>query len=376
MKAAAVLCMAHTAFSAAITWPPEFTYDTVPNWAFPGRTNQMLNSSMLDYYSKFQLIDVSGVNLTCYEGNVNPVAVTCPGGKDDFVGNQEIMQTKEATEFRKIKSQSYIFPYVYFGCSQAWHQSGKIFDERPQWWVNETTTEQPLTCKSFGYAFDFTIPDVQQFFLNEVVKPFLVDDTAGVFFDAVLMVPFTRCLQQNCTEEFISKIRTASLDVMRSTCRMATQMGKIAIMSFNSRHIPQPYYDQAITILAEEKGMHYYEFFCAWQGLDCLSNVFDMMRAVSLGIPIQAHVPFSPGEDIQFKLGSFLLAMGNHTYFSWGKADDWTLGGFPWVPEYDKKLGNPLGPAQNQSNIWWRHFEHASVRVDFEKSEGNITWSQ
>eukprot|EP01060_Flectonema_neradi_P029897 TRINITY_DN4240_c0_g1_i1.p1 TRINITY_DN4240_c0_g1~~TRINITY_DN4240_c0_g1_i1.p1 ORF type:complete len:391 (+),score=49.28 TRINITY_DN4240_c0_g1_i1:41-1174(+) len=373
---ASLLFVAHSALGSAISWPPAFNTDTIPTWAFPGRTDEMLNSTMLEFYSKFQLLDISGVNLSCYKGQADPVRVTCPGGLSNWVGNQEVALPATAGQFRQIRDQSYVFPYVYFGCSQAWHQSGKIFDDSPNWWVNKTTSGKTLTCNSFGYAFDFTIPDVKTFFLNTVVKPLLTPDTSGVFFDEVLLLPFVRCVQDNCTSSFIQDIIPASLDVVRSTCKLATSMNKLAIMSFNPHRVPQDTYNDIRNILAEEGGMHYFEFFCAWGGSGCLKDVIDMSKSVSMGIPIQAHAPFSPGEDIQFKLGGFLLAMGNYSYFSWGKANDWTLDAFPWVPEYDKKLGSPLGLAQNKSNLWWRHFEHATVTVNFDTSKGNITWSE
>ena len=379
MKMFALLVVAHAAAGAPITWPPAFSYDTVPTWAFPGRTSApggLLNASMVEYFSKFQLLDLSGLDLTCHNGTANPLSVTCPGGLKDWVGNQEQVLPQTAVTLRAHKPQSYVFPYVYFGCSQAWHESGQTFDNKPEWWVNATTTGATVTCNSFGYVYDFTQADVQQFFLDSVVSPLLTDDTAGVFFDEVMMVPFVRCPEHNCTADYIKAVTDSSLQVIRSTCKLATSRNKLAIMSFNTHRVPPTYYNQVRTILAEEGGMHYYEFFCAWQGLGCLSDVLDMMESVALGVPVQAHAPFSEGEDIQFKLGSFLLAMGNLSYFSWGKGNDWTLDAWPWVKEYDHNLGKPLGAAQNSSaHIWTREFEHASVWINFDKSLGNITWA-
>ena len=44
------------------------------------------------------------------------------------------------------------------------------------------------------------------------------------------------------------------------------------------------------------------------------------------------------------------------------------------LPEYDKPLGPPKGPAVRQGYVFTRDFAHASVRVDVEAGAGKIGW--
>lgn len=43
-------------------------------------------------------------------------------------------------------------------------------------------------------------------------------------------------------------------------------------------------------------------------------------------------------------------------------------------PEYDKKLGRPLGKAKREGFVYTREFEHVSVWVNVETREAKITW--
>ena len=44
------------------------------------------------------------------------------------------------------------------------------------------------------------------------------------------------------------------------------------------------------------------------------------------------------------------------------------------LPEYQKPLGPPAGPAVREGYIYTRDFEHASVWLDIENSQGKVTW--
>jgi hypothetical protein len=46
------------------------------------------------------------------------------------------------------------------------------------------------------------------------------------------------------------------------------------------------------------------------------------------------------------------------------------------LPEYDRPLGPPKGPAKHDGFIYTREFEHVSVRLDLETKKGEVTWKQ
>ena len=44
------------------------------------------------------------------------------------------------------------------------------------------------------------------------------------------------------------------------------------------------------------------------------------------------------------------------------------------IPEYNRPLGAPLGPAQNRGYLYIRKFEHVDVWLDLENERGELTW--
>ena len=53
------------------------------------------------------------------------------------------------------------------------------------------------------------------------------------------------------------------------------------------------------------------------------------------------------------------LILANYSYF--GTSNGWTDGGWVWHEQYDRKYGNPLGPATKNASGWSREFSGCSV---------------
>lgn len=81
--------------------------------------------------------------------------------------------------------------------------------------------------------------------------------------------------------------------------------------------------------------------------------------------------------DHTYKLAMFLICAGERSYwgyqFSRNAATDpgqWD----PDFPEYRRPLGPPRGPASRNGFAYTREFQHASVKLDLVKREGQIHW--
>ena len=46
------------------------------------------------------------------------------------------------------------------------------------------------------------------------------------------------------------------------------------------------------------------------------------------------------------------------------------------LPEYERPLGAPKGPAVQHGNIFKREFKHASVLLDVNREVGEIIWKK
>lgn len=78
--------------------------------------------------------------------------------------------------------------------------------------------------------------------------------------------------------------------------------------------------------------------------------------------------------EIEFPLAAFLMAAGEHTYFSysWGYREQ--HGQLRGYPEFKRRLGSPRGPARRDGWTYSREFQHASVKVNLEAKTADISW--
>jgi len=79
-------------------------------------------------------------------------------------------------------------------------------------------------------------------------------------------------------------------------------------------------------------------------------------------------------QEIEFPLAAFLIVAGEKSYFnySWGYRAHY--GNLRWYPEFNRRLGEPLGPARNEGYQYWREYEFVSVYVDVENKQSRIDW--
>ena len=90
-------------------------------------------------------------------------------------------------------------------------------------------------------------------------------------------------------------------------------------------------------------------------------------------------------DDLHYKLALFLICAEKHSYLflhdgycvdTRGRKKICQSG--LWLkslPEYQKPLGPPKGPAVRKGYIYKREFQHASVWLDIENSQGKVTWN-
>ena len=77
-----------------------------------------------------------------------------------------------------------------------------------------------------------------------------------------------------------------------------------------------------------------------------------------------------------YPLAIFLVCAEEHSYFrihegySADKDDHWMR----WLPEYNRSLGPPLGPATRDGFCYARKFQHAMVELDIQKRTACIKW--
>jgi hypothetical protein len=78
--------------------------------------------------------------------------------------------------------------------------------------------------------------------------------------------------------------------------------------------------------------------------------------------------------ELEFPLAAFLIAAEANCYFlyNWGYTNH--DGQYLWYAEYDRPLGEPLGPPVRTGSEYVREFAHAWVWVDTAKEVSEIRW--
>lgn len=81
-------------------------------------------------------------------------------------------------------------------------------------------------------------------------------------------------------------------------------------------------------------------------------------------------------EALVYPLAIFLICAEQYSYFrvhegySANGNDRWMR----WLPEYDRPLGPPSGPAKRDGFRYSRQFQHATVQLDIQKRTAKIHW--
>ena len=158
----------------------------------------------------------------------------------------------------------------------------------------------------------------------------------------------------------------SSLDAKGKTAIVSTDVGAAPA-------VPAPLSPSAINAMLLRHGaLHFSEFFTGSE-----ADVQAALKLVAEGNPFMVHSsgpnsvgPFSQRE---YCLAAFMIVMGEYSY--WGMGDGWTTGSFPWIPEYDRPLGKPLGVAQSRGpGKYFREFAHLNVSLDTTLKTAKILW--
>ena len=103
-----------------------------------------------------------------------------------------------------------------------------------------------------------------------------------------------------------------------------------------------------------------------------LQDADEAERATSL----ENNKALNDNKRATYLIAMFLVCAEKHSYFHLHDGYD-ALRSKTWMkrlPEYDRPLGKPKGPAIRKGYSYTREFEHASVQLDIEKETAEILW--
>ncbi|MDX9747539.1 MAG: putative glycoside hydrolase [Paludibacter sp.] len=273
---------------------------------------------------------------------------------------------------------------------------GNILDENahPEWAMTDLKGELVTVQNGRRKTYDPTIPGFRKWWVKIPVQAVAKGKLDGVFVDAVLQYAGGENVKvKQYGEQKYREIMSGVFDMMGE---LKNQLGKDQLVIANALRgtnaapdngrIFYPYIDGAMI-----------EHFCDLSGRskDVIARDIELLQdaaekgkiVIAKGWPrlnftntaeiramSQKQLEDMSRADIVFPLATFLVGAGKYAYFCYSWGYDHTQGGMIDYPEYNKPLGEPLGPAQKNGYIYTREFKNASVFTDIENRIGKIDW--
>jgi hypothetical protein len=254
--------------------------------------------------------------------------------------------------------------------------------------------------------FNFSVAAVRDFFVGTLVAEVAAEDGVDVvFFDetdwSFHNYPWRNFA--NCpgfdpfpTEAAWAAYREAKADVLARTVLALNAAGKVPLFSCSGGTTANSLAkcpntagewaeeDYLRSIRARTNGTGIYiRYYESWMGFGCedrdcwASWLRNAIWETAQGLPfaVRWDMGMFGGSDewLEFGMAAFLMAQGDYAYF--GAAANWYDRDWRFYPQYEWKVGRPLGDAvQAGAYRWRRQFEHCNVSVDLQARNGTFAW--
>eukprot|EP01084_Bolivina_argentea_P123446 218766_1 len=345
--------------SADLQWP-EFSWDTVPVFMHMCNFSGPFNETALQFFTKFPLITI--------EKGQGVYATEEPYSSNYAEDN--IVQACQAV--KKLKPN--ITCIFYYNSINDWtmYFLHEIMASNPKYWLTAPNGTVVLTGgdKSFPQpeqgmlVFDFQQNEVIDLFSNECINltknyPGIID---GCFVDKPHANP-THNIEYNFSKEEQYAFEYGHNETLIRTQKYLNESNNSILIS-NNLFVPNG------IIATQMQG---------FQGIE--EYILDIMEWTQKGVLVEARVNgLIDGNNnctnITTSLAGFLIAAEKYSYYGcstgWEVNDNWLI----WHEEYDKPLGEPLGKAVKNGDIYTREFKSGTkVVFNASSSVGQIFWA-
>jgi Hypothetical glycosyl hydrolase family 15 len=304
---------------------------------------------------------------------------------------------------------------------------GKFFQEHPEWYLKDKETGEYVTMASTGVMaekplFDLRIPEVREWWVNDIKRQCQMPEIDGVLIDALAKVmtdwePKVRALggsdkdvleytgfvnetllkniESNSNEGLIlsNAIRSGYSDCLKSYVDVCFHG---SYLEWIEQPYPDLYEDHLVRTIDTciQIGNEGGKFLCfnmspdfpPVQGKGSAGNKITAEKSIMPEmVDAVSWSDFSSDEKIdrmrrafEYKLAIYLICACEHSYLSYagthcGDFDSrlW----FPEYPEFDRSLGEPSGPATKRDDyIYEREFKHVSVELNVKLRQATVNW--
>lgn len=373
--------------AAAQPWWP-FSWDKISVHSFPGASPRFMNSSEVSELSRFNFMNIWGVNATCVNGSTGElIPATCPGldsrctckstavriEDQTFLPVMESSLHAQSRALKAFKAPSIlpVLGYLNSAVMQKWSLGQNEFNNNATFapWHMTLDVIGEVDCFENGCNYqgmeyrvmDFRIPEARAWWVDNVLAPLINSpDIDGTFLDEANQFVSILCPRWNCTVDEMAAVTAGQLAQLDEALAYAASIDKWMMISLTCTFDSlSSYCDAAHASMAKHgHAIRFYEFF------NHLDFEYLIYEAQTLKLPIVAHGGRTMRPD-WVELSMFLIGAGEYSY--WSYSEGWNYGSFPWQPEYDLKLGAPLTPpkfvnvSSSDDSYWTRSFEFLDV---------------
>lgn len=352
--------------TSAFSIPWDFSWDTLSTFAFPGDAPRFMTPQEATHFSNFSMMLIWGMNATCYNASVGEYyqpdcyssVMYCDKAHPEtqpFVRN---METSLQEQGKRLKaSRSTYFPVLGYiegmSIQQTYAKQMALVDNNSSALLS-IASKGLVDCFSWGHCnwqgvefrqYDLRQASVVEYYAKEVIGTLINNPGLDGSFVDVIDFWESECGNWGCTAQETADLTQASLTAVDAALGYAASLGKVLSISSHTSLASYPaYYQAQLELLIKHgNGFRFWEFFTNTED-EVLSLAYETQTK---GVPTHVHVTKRTLNPDWVELACFLLAMGEHSYFSY--SGPWMLDSFDVFPEYSQPLGKPLGPPINSS---------------------------
>ena len=354
------------AAAAATRIPWAFNWTTLSTFAFPGDAPRFMTPDEEQHFAQFDMMLIWGMNATCYNATSGTTfAPACYASKmycdesqkekQPFVRNMEASLQEQGRRLKAARASYFpVLGYIEgMSIQQTYANQMALVDHNASALLS-IAARGLVDCFTWGgcnwQGVEFRQYDLRQqavvaYYANTVIGGLIANPGLDGSFIDVIDFWLSACKGWGCTAEEASDLTAASLAGVDAALGAASAMGKVLSISSHTSLGNQPaYYAAQLELLLKHgNGFRFWEFFT--NSTDHVNSL--IYEAQTRGAPTHVHVTERTMNPAWVELACFLLAMGEHSYFSYSKP--WMLDSFQIWPEFSKPLGRPLGPPVNET---------------------------
>jgi hypothetical protein len=346
------------ASSSLASLPWNFSWTTLPTFAFPGAAPRFMTNDEEQHFNNFSMMLIWGLNATCLDGSEPECKnsfITC--NKTDPYNQKFVlsMETSLQEQGRRLKARRGsdgfmpVLGYIEYLSAQQYYAAHAplLYDPAYADWRLSIQSKGVIDCMRDGCdwqgtemnQWDLRQPQVRDYYVNNVIG-WLVNETNldGTFLDVVEWWT-SECSNWGCTAQEQEELTSASLVTLQAV--LESWPNKVFSASSHTwlGSNDEFYLAQLAILKGSGNGIRFWEFFNVGNADHIQTLIYETQ---TVKVPVHVHVTSRTLAPDWVELAAFLIGCDQYSYFSY--SGPWMLDSFDFWPEFSKALGQPLGP--------------------------------